>query len=117
LDPTFLLVSGIYYVEEILPSALCPSERTAITVLITDLEAPELAENATLFCVADNPTLQDLSENTQADDVLAWFDAPSNGTQLPPSTPLAEGVTYYGINYLPDSTCESEVLAVTITLN
>jgi gliding motility-associated-like protein len=114
---TAVLVSGDYYVRETNLITLCESTKTKITVTVNDLQSPVLNPKGENFCGLDKPTLQQLSNNTVANGTLIWFDAPSGGKQLPNTTLLVEGVTYYGFDFSNVLNCFStNALPVTVTL-
>lgn len=115
LSGSTLLVSGNYYISEV-NGAGCNSARTTVSVVVTAVPAPVLNPEGESFCGIDNPTLADLSANTNADNIN-WFDAAENGNPLPDSTLLVEGATYYGFAVSNSTECVSEqVLAVSVTL-
>ena len=112
-----LLVSGNYYVSKISGTTDCESERTMISVTINSIQPPTLQQDGESFCGADNPTLENLSENTNATDTIIWYDAPINGNELENTELLQEGFTYYGFQFSETFACTSiDALAVTVTL-
>lgn len=117
LSPTTALVTGNYYVREVDAITGCQSPRTAIAVVINELNTPTLDPSGEQFCGLDNPTLQELSANTNSTATLIWFDAATGGNQLPNTTLLQEGVTYYGFDFSSATNCFSvNGLAVTVSL-
>ncbi|MFM9987873.1 gliding motility-associated C-terminal domain-containing protein [Flavobacterium sp.] len=117
LAPTTVLLSGNYYIREINAITGCQSTRTMITVVINELNTPTLDPSGEQFCGLDNPTLQELSANTNTTGALIWFDAVTGGNQLPNTTLLQEGVTYYGFDFSNATNCFSvNGLAVTVSL-
>ena len=117
LSNSTLLISGNYYVSETNPTTGCTSTRTMITVVINELQTPTLNANGQNFCGLDKPTLQQLSNNTNASSTLVWFNAAANGNQLPNTTLLEEGETYYGFDFSSTTNCFStNGLAVTVSL-
>ncbi|HEX8563856.1 MAG TPA: gliding motility-associated C-terminal domain-containing protein [Flavobacterium sp.] len=115
LQLNVLLSPGHYFVSETLGQ--CESDRTEISVTVVSVEQLILIPGGDDFCGADNPTLQDLSDNIQVENVLVWYDAAENGNVLPASTPLQDNVTYYGVNALPGSPCASPVLGIRVSLD
>jgi gliding motility-associated-like protein len=114
---TASLISANYYVQEVNATTTCKSARTMITVVINELQTPILNPNGQKFCGLDKPTLQQLSNNTAANTSLVWFNAAANGNQLPNTTLLQDGVTYYGFDFSNVTNCYStNGLAVTVTL-
>ena len=114
---TATLVSGNYYVSETNATSGCTSNRSMITVTINEVQTPTISANGQNFCGLDKPTLQQVSNNTNTASTLVWFDAASNGTQLPNTTLLQDGETYYGFDYSNTTNCYStNGLAVTVSL-
>jgi gliding motility-associated-like protein len=117
LSPTTVLVSGNYYVNEINTITGCESPKTAIAVVINELNTPTLDPNGEQFCGLDNPTLQELSANVNSTTTLIWFDAATGGNQLANTTLLQEGVMYYGFDFSSVTNCFSvNGLAVKVSL-
>jgi gliding motility-associated-like protein len=117
LASTIVLVSGTYYVSEKNLTTGCESLRTPITVTIDAIQAPTLNTDGQNFCGADNPTIQDLSNNTNSGSTVVWYDALTGGTLLAPGTLLTDGATYYGYDSNSSTGCLSKnVLIVTVSL-
>ncbi len=117
LTSTTLLVSGNYYVQQTSAITGCKSPRTMISVIINELQTPTLNANGQNFCGLDNPTLQQLSNNTASTGTLVWYNAATGGTQLSNATLLTQGTTYYGFNFSSVTSCYSTTgLPVTISL-
>lgn len=115
LSNTLLLQSGNYYVRETSATG-CVSPASMVTVTITDTPAPVLNSDGQNFCGLKNPTIADLSNNTNMPLTVVWYDAPNDGNLLAASTPLTEQGRYYGFN-LPDADCfSSQYIEVTVTL-
>lgn len=115
LAVTALLQSGNYYVRET-SAAGCTSETSLVVVTINDSPAPVLSSDGQNFCGLKNPTIADLSNNTNIPSTVVWYDAPNNGNLLSATTPLIERGSYYGFN-LPNTDCfSSDYLEVTVTL-
>lgn len=115
LEGTLVLESGNYYVRET-SAAGCTSEPALALVTINDTPAPVLNLDGQNFCGLNNPTIADLSNNTNASSTVVWYDAPNNGNVLSATTPLTEQGRYYGFN-VPSNDCfSSEYVEVTVTL-
>lgn len=115
LSSTLLLQSGNYYVRETSTNG-CTSEASMVAVVINDSPVPVLNSEGQNFCGLQNPTIADLSNNTNVPLTVAWYDAPNNGNLLVASTPLTEQGRYYGFNF-PDTGCfSSGYIEVTVTL-
>lgn len=110
------LVTGTYYVKEVNSSG-CESGRTAVSVTINTTDLPTLDTDGQNFCGLDQPTIQNLSERTNASGILYWFDAAANGNQVTQNTLLTEGMTYYGYNFSTTTNCYSDALEVTVSLS
>lgn len=106
LASTLLLQSGNYYVKETSPVG-CVSEASLVVVTINDSPAPVLNSDGQNFCGLKNPTIADLSNNTNVASTVAWYDA-VNGNLLPSNTLLVHHVTYYGYNLDLTTNCFSE---------
>lgn len=115
LPDTTILESGNYYVKET-SAAGCTSEPAMVLVTINDTPSPILNTDGADFCGLNNPTIADLSNNTDVPSTVVWYDAEANGNLLSPSTPLIEQGKYYGFNF-PASDCfSSEHIEVTVRL-
>ncbi len=86
----------------------------AVTIIINDSGTPTTNDNTQDFCQSQNPTLADIQVN---ETNVIWFDAATAGNQLPDTTTLASGTTYYA-GFAPSTGCGSAVrLAVTVNVN
>ncbi|QLE00572.1 gliding motility-associated C-terminal domain-containing protein [Galbibacter sp. BG1] len=95
------------------------ANRIALNVIVTDNPAPDIEEDGNLFCGVTNPTLEDLENNLIYDSSLSilWFDAPVNGNELPTTTLLENGQTYYAATFNEEKGCESfDRLEITVDL-
>ncbi|WP_458627447.1 T9SS type B sorting domain-containing protein [Winogradskyella sp. PC D3.3] len=91
------------------------SEVEPIKILVEELPEPELIADGTEFCLEDNPTIQDLSNNIINDDIVIWYDEPIDGMPYNSDDVLQEGVIYYGA-LTSEFGCESHTrLEVSIT--
>ncbi|KAF2516487.1 gliding motility-associated C-terminal domain-containing protein [Flavobacterium foetidum] len=116
LAESYILKSENYYVT-VTSAAGCVSPASMITVTITDVPAPELKQDGENFCGLDNPTILDLSNNTNSPMTVVWYDAPTGGNLLSSSTILIDKNTYYGFDFSPTDNCFSDQnLAVTVSL-
>lgn len=105
LADTDLLKSQNYYVRETLSN--CTSEPSMITVTINDVPAPVLNQDGQNFCGLKNPTIADLTNNTNVPATVVWYDAPNNGNLLPSTTPLIDNGLYYGFDLSGTNGCIS----------
>ncbi|WP_047544625.1 gliding motility-associated C-terminal domain-containing protein [Psychroserpens sp. Hel_I_66] len=91
-------------------SAILPSSFTVLNSV-----TPELIENGNIFCLQDEPTIENLSSSIISTEVITWYDAPTNGNSYENTETLIDGQTYYA-SALSDDGCESTVrLEVTVT--
>lgn len=114
---TEALVNDVtYYAAIFNPATGCESSvRLAITIGIIDPATPTTNNNNQSFCVADNSTIADIQVN---ETNIIWYNAETGGTQLPATTALINGTTYYAAAFDETTGCESsERLAVTIEIN
>ncbi|WP_163409634.1 gliding motility-associated C-terminal domain-containing protein [Flavobacterium ajazii] len=107
LSASYVLKSENYYVTQT-SAAGCISPETMITVTISNLPAPILDTAGQNFCGLDNPTILDLSNNTNVSSTVVWYDALNNGNLLTSTIPLRDNTTYYGFDYLASTNCFSE---------
>jgi gliding motility-associated-like protein len=107
LTNTYVLKSEAYWVTET-SAAGCTSEPTMITVTVSDSPAPILDTDGQNFCGLENPTIFDLSNNTNVASTVVWYDAVTNGNVLASTTPLTDNATYYGFDLPTATNCISQ---------
>lgn len=79
---------------------------------LCDSSQPNGSNNQS-FCSSQNPTIANLLPNSNS---IKWYDSLTSIIQLPSSTVLVNGQTYYAANQ--NGSCpESSRLAVTVTIN
>ncbi|MET3730829.1 T9SS type A sorting domain-containing protein [Moheibacter stercoris] len=105
LEGTVELVSGTYYVSQTIGD--CESDRVAVEVTINEIPAAPVAEATQIF--TEGQTLADLVVEGEN---LTWYDA--DGNELPETTVLVDGTTYYVSQSI--NGCESEQTAITVEL-
>ncbi|MEA9411879.1 gliding motility-associated C-terminal domain-containing protein [Flavobacterium sp. PL02] len=116
LGASTILVSGNYYVKVTAPGG-CVSQESLSVVTVNDTPAPVLIPKGQDFCGINNPTIADLSNNTNASASIVWYDAPDNGNQLTKATLLEDNATYYGFDFSSTTNCFSnEVLIAKVSL-
>ncbi|WP_433765972.1 gliding motility-associated C-terminal domain-containing protein [Flavobacterium ginsenosidimutans] len=115
LASTLALESGNYYVRETSAEG-CTSEATTVLVTIDDSPIPVLNSEGQNFCGLNNPTISDLSNNTNVPSSVVWYDSPNNGNLLSSTTPLIEQGKYYGFNFSSTDCLSSQYIEVTVTL-
>ncbi|GAK90590.1 hypothetical protein JCM19297_1906 [Nonlabens ulvanivorans] len=122
LSDADLLVNGTTYFATQTNATGCESSiRAQITVFVGDAPTPTLSSDGNLFCINDNPTLENLIVNINEYDMISsnvvWYDAVDSSTALSLSTILVNGTTYYAALIDSVTGCESNVrLAVTTDL-
>ncbi|AWG24164.1 gliding motility-associated C-terminal domain-containing protein [Flavobacterium kingsejongi] len=111
---TALTDGGIYYASLTDANGCASSVRLAITVILNDAATPTTPDPTQEFCVINAPTVADLQVN---ETNITWYDLPTGGTIVPPTTALTDGGIYYA-SLTDASGCESSVrLAITVILN
>ncbi|WP_239455684.1 Ig-like domain-containing protein [Flavobacterium ginsenosidimutans] len=115
LASTLALESGNYYVRETSAEG-CTSEATTVLVTIDDSPVPVLNSEGQNFCGLNNPTISDLSNNTNVPSSVVWYDSPNNGNLLSSTTSLIEQGKYYGFNFSSTDCLSSQYIEVTVTL-
>lgn len=86
------LVNGTFYFAEQTING-CPSTgRAPVLAEVTSTVPPPTASTPQQFCSGTNPTLADISINGSN---ILWYSASTGGTQIPSSTALINGTTYY----------------------
>jgi gliding motility-associated-like protein len=117
LPASTVLVPGNYYVKETALSGGCVSPASLSVVTINDIPAPVLKPKGQEFCGINNPTIADLSHNTNASASIVWYDTQDNGNQLMNTTLLQDNTIYYGFDFSTTTNCFSnDVLIVKVSL-
>ena len=111
IPSTTPLIAGIYYVA--IQTGTCESEiRLAITVTISNPEAPTTDSPSQTFCLGNNPTVADLDIN---ENNLVFYNVSTGGTPLTLTTPLVAGIYY--VSLIDITGCESvNRLEITVTI-
>lgn len=105
---TFLENGETYYATQTLNN--CESERLAITVKIQDTPIP-IVNSPQVFCIQKNAKISDI---TIAGQNINWFESASSTINLPESTLLENGITYYASQTIDN--CEGDRIPVSITI-
>ena len=120
-DADLLIDGTTYYATQTNATGCESSVRAQVSVVVGDAPTPSLSVDGNLFCINDNPTLENLIVNINEYDMISsnvvWYDAVDSSTVLPISTILVNGTTYYAALIDIVTGCESNVrLAVTTDL-
>ena len=70
-------------------------------ILVQNLPTPEIIDNGTEFCIEDNLTIADLSNDitnvlSEEGEIVVWYDQLENGTPYDASDILQDGTLYFG---------------------
>ncbi|HLW31633.1 MAG TPA: gliding motility-associated C-terminal domain-containing protein, partial [Aequorivita sp.] len=115
IGQTTISINDLFIVGH--PCGTFGSTIASVSFTIEAGSTPAIIPDGDRFCIADNPTIADLSLNiVDQNGTIVWYDAPINGTPYPTSTELLDGETYYG-STMSENECESEVrLTVTVSI-
>ncbi len=80
-------------------------------------ESPQLITNGNAFCLEDNPTIADLTNNLVSTNPVIWYDALEKGNVYAITTPLIDGTTYYASSIIENGCNNSIRLAVTVSID
>ncbi len=123
LAATESLVDGTTYFASQTEANGCESSiRTQVMVTVGDAPTPTLDLDGELFCINDNPTLQQLTLNVLQYDSIAnnvvWYDTVEGTNGLPLTTIMTSGTTYYAALIDAATGCESSLkIEVTVDLS
>jgi gliding motility-associated-like protein len=115
LNAADILVNNTdYYATQTDDSESCESEeRTKVTVIITNTDAPTTINITQVFCESDAPTLADLD---LVGTNIKWYETLSSTTALDNTMALEEGKSYFATQTNTVG-CESDVrLSITVSL-
>ena len=113
LEGNELLENGTYYVVQTNFEG-CEGERTAVTVKVKEfiiVDAPNIPARVEL---CDPATLADIPTNGNTN--IVWFDRISGGTELPLSTTIVNGGSYYASIKFGDGSCYSVQRKTVLTI-
>jgi hypothetical protein len=108
LAPTTTLVDGVTYYAAQSAGSCESTSRVGVTISLN--QYPEPVSPGTHAVCSGSGTLADIKITGAG---IVWYDAQTAGNQLPLSTALVDGVTYYAAQSSGD--CESDRIAVTVT--
>ncbi|WP_309640861.1 gliding motility-associated C-terminal domain-containing protein [Flavobacterium sp.] len=98
---TSLINNTFYYASQINPNTGCETSRQRVFVAVRILPPPT-GDNVQLVCSTPPPTVADFVVNGTN---VVWYLSSTSGVEIPLSTPLIEGQTYYAAS--TDDFCES----------
>lgn len=104
-------VSNQDYTVTVLSDSGCAASKV-ITTNVTETPVPVITQN--VYCAGS--TLADIQTTITADGTLKWYNLASNGTELPVTTELQNGQTYYVEQVLNGCTSASRA-SITVTIN
>ncbi|WP_313806416.1 gliding motility-associated C-terminal domain-containing protein [Flavobacterium sp.] len=111
------LVDGMIYYGSLTDNVTgCSSStRLEVTAQINVVATPTTTDAIQDFCSADSPTVASLQVNETG---VIWYDAPSGGNVIAPTTALVDdGIYYAGITDVVTGCSSTSLLAVTVNLN
>jgi gliding motility-associated-like protein len=108
ISPESPLQNDIYYTTQTLNN--CESERYTVTVKVQDTQIP-IADSPQVFCIQKNALIRDIDIMGQN---IKWFENISSTVNLPESTLLKDGVTYYASQ--TTNNCESDRIPIIIEI-
>ncbi|NRD24691.1 gliding motility-associated C-terminal domain-containing protein [Winogradskyella litoriviva] len=86
-----------------------------IKILVQEVPTPSLIENGAEFCIEDEATIADLTNNIEQSETIIWYNEPINGIAYSNSEELQEDTIYYGV-IRSEYGCESNIrLEVTVS--
>ncbi|WP_339687954.1 gliding motility-associated C-terminal domain-containing protein, partial [uncultured Nonlabens sp.] len=117
-----LIDATTYFASQTEANGCESSIRTEVMVIVGDAPTPTLDQDGELFCINDNPTLQQLTLNVLEYDSIAnnvvWYNAVDGTNALPLTTIMTSGTTYYAALIDAATGCESSIrLEVTVDLS
>lgn len=105
LNTSESITEGTYYASQTING--CESERVSVLVNIIEVDTPQGAASQQFSA---GQTLQDLA--VTSDSNLTWYSDADLTTEIPVSTSLTDGTTYYVV--ASEGLCVSEPLAITV---
>ncbi|WP_034059993.1 gliding motility-associated C-terminal domain-containing protein [Lacinutrix jangbogonensis] len=96
-----LTITGEYELtitDVISESSNCDADASLIipiTFEVYESITPILINQGNVFCINDEPTIEDLSNNIINSDDIIWYDRYEDGNVLPPNSYLIDGETYF----------------------
>ncbi|MNX53122.1 hypothetical protein D3C86_838130 [compost metagenome] len=107
-NTTLLQNNTVYYASQTING--CESERTPVTIKIQDTQNP-IADSPQKFCIQKKASINNIDITGQN---IKWFQSISSNINLPETTLLENGVTYYASQTI--NSCESDRIPVTINI-
>lgn len=113
LAPTTPLVNGNKYYAVSVSVGCESSVRLEVSVRVTNPATPTTSHTTQSFCSVNNPTVGAIQVNQNN---VKWYQTATGGTEVPASTALVNGTTYYAV-LVSSEGCESATrLAVQVQI-
>ncbi|KIX19933.1 hypothetical protein SY27_15510, partial [Flavobacterium sp. 316] len=109
-DPLTYATAGNYTITWLYDDGNGNTSSQTQNVTITAVTLP-IVTSPQQFCIQDNATINDILITGQN---ITWYNSQTNGTILPTTTSLQDGVTYYASQTI--NGCESDRVSVTATI-
>lgn len=107
-NTTSLQNGKTYYASQTING--CESERVAVLINIQNTPMPTADTNQS-FCTGTNPTIANIEVTG---NLIKWYDALTNGSQVSETTSIVDGRTYYASQTM--NNCESERLGIQVSI-
>ncbi|TCK67583.1 gliding motility-associated-like protein [Winogradskyella wandonensis] len=112
-DSEALIDGEDYFATQTAANGCESSNNISVVVTINDTPTPTLLDASLDYCINDNPTIGDLSqnisENGQTPFTVVWYDAINGGSTYSNSDDLESEQTYYAALINTTTGCESSV--------
>ncbi|TDU39756.1 gliding motility-associated-like protein [Gelidibacter sediminis] len=79
-------------------------------------QTPQLVSDGNAFCLEDEPTIADLSNNIIGTNTVIWYDASENGNAYDLNNALIDGTTYYAEGRTASGCSSDTRLEVTVSI-
>ena len=111
---TIITLSQLFFLDQ-----ACSADTLLIELIkidITDAPTPQITDNGNEFCIDDNATITDLTNNIVDIDTIIWYDLAEGGNVYTGTEILQDGEVYYAAIQTEEG-CESRIrLEVTVSL-
>lgn len=109
--------SGVY-TYTVLATSPCTTDASAeLTITVNDAQEPTIVNATPTFCLADNPTIEDLDSAVSVTGTVNWYEDATLSAVLSPTEALIDGEDYFATQTGANG-CESSVnVSVVVTIN